>query len=58
MLELGISGDRQLCPDDRLDARDTGGLMKPGRAVEAIAIEERERGIPEFGCAIDERLGR
>jgi hypothetical protein len=31
--------------------------MKPGRAVDAVAIKQRERRIPEGCGAIDERFG-
>ena len=32
--------------------------MKPRRAVDAVAIEQRERRIAERGRAIDERFGQ
>src|SRR5262249_39379879 len=35
-----------------------GGLVEARRAVDAVAIEEREGGIPEIGGAIDERFGQ
>jgi hypothetical protein len=31
--------------------------MKPGRAVDAVAVKQRERRIPEGCGAIDERFG-
>ena len=32
--------------------------MEPRRAVDAVAIEQRERGIAERRRALDERLGQ
>jgi len=32
--------------------------MEPRRAVDAVAIEQRERGVAERGGAIDERFGQ
>jgi hypothetical protein len=34
-----------------------GGFMKPGRAVHAVAIEQRQRWIPKRRGAIDKRFG-
>ena len=34
------------------------GFVKARRAVDAVAIEQRERGVAEIGRAIDERLGQ
>ena len=50
--------DRQLRPDDRLQPRLLGGLMESRRAVDAIGVEQRERGIAKRGCALDERFGQ
>ena len=49
-------GDRQLRPDDRLQPCTRGGKMKSWEAVDTIAIEQRDRGIPELRRAGDERL--
>ena len=38
------------------DAGGRRGLVKPRRAVHAVAIEQRERRIAEIGGAIDERF--
>ena len=50
--------ERELGADDRSDARSEGGAMKPWSAVDAIAIEQRQRGIAEIGRPVDERLGK
>src|SRR4029453_893452 len=52
------SGERQLRADDRLQAGFLRGEMKARSAVDAVAIEQRERGIVERRGAIDERLGQ
>ena len=52
------TGNRQLGADDRLDARAFRGQVKPRRAVDAVAIEQRERRIPERRRALDERFGQ
>ncbi len=50
--------DRQFAPDDRRDPGRRRRLMKPRRAVDSVAIEQRERWIVERGRTVDERLGR
>jgi len=45
---------RQFRADDRFDSSGERCLVKPWRAVNAIAIEERQRGITEIGGAIDQ----
>jgi hypothetical protein len=59
-LRRGTSPDRhrQLRADDRLHSGAAGGKMKARNAVHAIAIEQRERRIPELGGALDERFGQ
>jgi hypothetical protein len=51
-------GHGQFASDDGLDAGGTGGLMEARRAVHAVAIHERERGISQRRRALDERLGQ
>ena len=41
----------------RMPARERG-LVKARRAVDAVAIEQRQRGVAEIGRAIDERFGQ
>ena len=50
--------DRELRPDDRLEPRLLRGFMKSRRAVDAIGIEQRERGIAKRRRALDERFGQ
>ena len=50
--------DRQLGADDGAEAGGFGGLMKARRAVDAVAIEQRERGIAERRGTLDERFGQ
>ena len=52
------TGDRQLRADDGAEAGGFRGLMEPRRAVDAVAIEQRHRGIAESGRALDERFGQ
>src|SRR5262249_2758791 len=47
---------RQLGADNRLDAGGNGGFVEARDAVDAVAIEERERWIPERHRAIDQDL--
>ena len=49
---------RQLRADDRLEARLLRGEMEARRAVDAVAIEQRDRGIVERRGALDERFGQ
>ncbi len=48
--------DRELCADDRAEAGGRRGLVKPGRAVHAVAIEQRHRPVAEIGRALDDRF--
>ena len=50
--------DRELAADDGLDPGGLRGEVEPGRPVEAIAIEQRQRRIPERHGPRDERFGR
>ena len=50
--------NRQLRANDRADADGERSLVKARRAVHAVAIEQRERGIAERRRAIDERFGK
>src|SRR4029079_7618496 len=45
-------------PDDRLDAGGPRRLVKAGRAVDAVAIEEGQGRIAEIAAAIDEGFGQ
>jgi hypothetical protein len=49
--------DRQFGPDDRLQTGTFRRKMEARRAVDAVAIEQRERRIAERGGAVDQRLG-
>ena len=49
---------RQLSADDRLDAGALRGEVKTRRAVDAVAIEQRERRIAERRGAVDQRFGQ
>ncbi len=51
-------GNGQLRSHDRLQARRARGIVKAGGAVDAVAIEERKRRVPEIGGAIHERFGQ
>src|SRR5207244_7912865 len=53
--EFGIR-EGQLRADDRSDAGGTRRFVEPRRAVDAVAIEERERGIAKIGGAIHPRF--
>ena len=55
-MSLEISREGQLGADNRFDPGGKGSFVKPRRAVDAVAIEERERGIAELGGAVDERF--
>ena len=50
--------DRQFRADDGSQTRLLRGLMESRRAVHAIGVEQRERGIAERGRALDERFGQ
>ncbi len=50
--------DGELRPDNRLNPRGLGGLVKPRRAVDAVAIQQRERRILQFRGARDQRFGQ
>ena len=52
------AGDRQLGADDRLEAGALGGEVKARRAVDAVAIEQRQRRIAERRRALDQRFGQ
>ena len=49
--------NRQLGADDGLQAGGFRGAIELRRAIDAVTIEERDRGIPEIGRARDERVG-
>ena len=49
-------GDGQLGADDGADAGGLRGLMEARRAVDAVAIEQRDRRIAERRRALDERF--
>ena len=59
MLRAGML-NRELGADDGFEAGGSGGAIELRRPVHAVAVEERERGIPQLGRALDERrrLGR
>ena len=48
--------DRQLRADDRAQPGGGRGLVKPRRAVDAVAIEQRHGRVAEIGGAIDDRF--
>ncbi len=50
--------DGQLSADNRPEAGSCGGFVESRRAVDAVAIQEGNRGVPEIGGSIDERLGQ
>ena len=50
--------DRQLRADDRLQAGLARGLMEAGRSVDAVGIEQRQRGVAKRRGALDERFGQ
>ena len=52
------SCNRELGADDGFDAGREGGLVESGRAVDTIAIEQRQGRIPEIRRSIDERFGQ
>ena len=55
---VALHVDRQLGADDGLDPGGARGLVEARRAVDAVAIEQRHRGVSEIGRAIDERFGQ
>jgi hypothetical protein len=50
--------ERHLGPDDGAQARTLGRLMKTRRAVNTVAIPERQRRIAEPGSVLDQVLGQ
>ena len=50
--------DRQLGPDDRPESSLLRGFMESRRAVDAVGIDERQRGISQRRGAFDERFGQ
>jgi hypothetical protein len=50
--------DRQLGANNRFESRLLSSLMKTRRAVHAVGIEQRNRGIAERRRALDERFGQ
>jgi hypothetical protein len=50
--------DCQLSPDDRAQTCLLRGFMKAWRTVDAVGIEQRQRGIAERRRALDERFGQ
>jgi hypothetical protein len=55
-LRLGPERDRHLGADDGLQPGAAGGKVKPGDAIDAVAIEQRQRRIPQIRRALHERL--
>ena len=51
-----VWSERELGADDRADAGSQRGAMKAGRAVNAVTIEQRDRGISVVCCVIDQRF--
>jgi len=49
---------RVIAEDDRPDTGGARRLVKPRHPVDAVAIEQCQRGVPELGRAIDERFGQ
>jgi hypothetical protein len=49
--------DGQFSANDWLQAGLPRGLVEARRTVDAVGIEEGERGVAERGSALDERLG-
>jgi hypothetical protein len=49
--------DSHLRADDRLETRLLCCEMEARRAVDAVAIEQRERAVAERGRALDQRFG-
>ena len=52
------NGNRQLRSNDRLQSGTSRSQMKSRDAVHPVAIEQRDRGVPELHRARDERLGQ
>jgi hypothetical protein len=50
--------DRQFRTDQRAQAGGFGGLIKPRQSVDAVAIEQRQRGIAQRCRSLDERCTR
>jgi hypothetical protein len=57
-LGVSVCRDRQLGADDRAEAGLLRGLVEPGRAIDAVGVEQRQRRIVECGSALDERFGK
>ena len=57
-LALHRRADRQLRADDRLYSGGLRGPVELRRAVDAITIEQRQRGIAKLRGAVDERAGQ
>jgi hypothetical protein len=55
---LAVERDRQFRANQRPDACGTRSLVEAGDAVHAVAIEQRNRVVAEFRCAVDDRLGK
>src|SRR5262249_44292625 len=51
-----VPGNREFRTNDRFDPGGDRGFVKPRRAVDAVTIEQRDRGILEFRCAINEEF--
>ena len=51
-----FSRERELRPDNRFQAGRARSFMEAWRAVDTVAIEERERRVAEVGGAIHERF--
>jgi hypothetical protein len=46
----------QLRAENRANSRGQRGSMKAGRAIDTVAIEQRDRGVPIACRLIDERF--
>ena len=55
---LPLAPNRELAPDEGLEAGGAGGFVKPRRAVHAVPIEEGQRRVPERRRPLDERFRR
>ena len=47
----------RLSADDRAESRVLRGLMESRRAIHAVGVEQRQRGIPQRRRALHQRLG-
>ena len=50
--------NRQLGSDDRFDPGHFRGAIELRRAMDAVAIEQRQRGIAQLGGSFDQRSGK